>query len=114
VRRLRTVERLHVLGGLAGLRVAVGAAVDCLNVSPYPPIAPQQLKLLSKPPAFFCANSSAPMAPISSSLGSLRKAAHSHLLMLLAKLRVGTTGRAATARLATVETARRANISVVW
>jgi len=35
---------------------------------------------------------------------------NSHLLTLLAKLRTGTTGRAATARLATEETARRANM----
>ena len=33
--------------------------------------------------------------------------------MLLAKLRAGTAGRAVTARLATVETARRANIVAV-
>lgn len=38
---------------------------------------------------------------------------NSHLLMLLAKLRTGTAGRATTARLATEETARRANISAV-
>lgn len=38
------------------------------------------------------------------------KSLYSHLLTLLTKLRAGTTGRAATARLATVETARRANI----
>ena len=39
-----------------------------------------------------------------------QRTTNSHLLMLLAKLRTGTTGRATTARLATEETARRANI----
>lgn len=42
-----------------------------------------------------------------------KEAQNSHLLTLLAKLRTGATGRATTARLATVETARRANISAV-
>jgi hypothetical protein len=53
------------------------------------------------------------MAPIPGSPDSVRKMAHSHLFMLLAKLRAGTAGRAVTARLATVETARRANIVAV-
>jgi hypothetical protein len=50
------------------------------------------------------------MAASHPSVDAGRKIAHSHLLMLLAKLRAGTMGRAAMARLATVETARRANI----
>ena len=53
------------------------------------------------------------MALIPGSPDSVRKMAHSHLFMLLAKLRTGTAGRAVTARLATVETARRANIVAV-
>jgi hypothetical protein len=53
------------------------------------------------------------MASIPGSPDSLTKLAHSHLFMLLAKLRTGTAGRAVTARLATVETARRANIVAV-
>jgi hypothetical protein len=53
------------------------------------------------------------MASIPGSPDSSTKLAHSHLFMLLAKLRTGTTGRAVTARLATVETARRANIVAV-
>jgi hypothetical protein len=53
------------------------------------------------------------MASIPFSPNPVAKLAHSHLFMLLAKLRTGTTGRAVTARLATVETARRANIVAV-
>jgi hypothetical protein len=50
MRGLRTVERLHVLGGLAGLGVAVGAAVDCLNVSLCPHMTPQLLQIFSQSP----------------------------------------------------------------
>lgn len=54
---LRTVERLHVLGGLAGLGVAVGAAVDCLKCQPMsshstanPPYPLLPISLLHSPP----------------------------------------------------------------
>jgi hypothetical protein len=62
---LRTVERLHVLGGLAGLRVAVGTAVDCLNVSLCPQMTPQLLQFFSQPPSslfrrFSCPNGRVP------------------------------------------------------
>jgi hypothetical protein len=64
---------------------------------------------LSSPPILFLDSNGLPLL-----LHNLRKkeSDNSHLLKLLAKLRTGTTGRAATARLATVETARRANMLV--
>ena len=68
---------------------------------------------LPEPLAAFPHPYPAPHLPQWLPIPSAKEAQNSHLLTLLAKLRTGATGRATTARLATVETARRANISAV-